>query len=72
VSTNNTLHNSDDLSESDIRDVIDREARRRHGISGDEFIALVGSGEVDERCGTSADLVGLVRILQAGDFVLVR
>ena len=41
-------------------------------MSGDSFIHAVMSGKVFEKCGGSADIVALVRLLPEGDFSLVR
>jgi hypothetical protein len=61
-----------EVSDDEIRAVVDRMARRRHGISGEEFVRLVRDGQVHELCGGSADIVSLVRLLPEGDFALTR
>ena len=59
-----------ELTSDELREIVGREARRRHGISGEDFIRLVQTGDVYDECGESDDLVALVRLLPEGDFVL--
>jgi len=54
------------LSRDEIVALIEREAQKRYGINGAEFVRQVRDGTFDE-CGNAADLIGLARLLGGDD-----
>lgn len=62
-----TAHTDEiEMSRDEIIALIESEAQRRYGINAAEFVRQVRDGSFDE-CGNAADLIGLARLLGAGD-----
>jgi hypothetical protein len=55
-----------ELTRSEIATLLDREARRRLGVSGEELVRRYKAGLLDD-CGKVADLLALANLLDKDD-----